>query len=391
MSIDCHGFNKRDNGQGMMTQKRSLIWQWFVDDKIEPGNVKAAMLVAYPHPTASEWQLLIANILLYLGVLLLSAGVIFFMAFNWDALSHLNKFAIVEVIFALFIGGFYLVNHAQKKHHSQSSLPSTHNQDSQHNQHIQQTYGWSLPNAMLLGASIMLGALLALVGQTYQTGADPWQLFAIWAVVILPFAYIAGFDLLWLLVVVLLNVSLGLYLQSFASVFSFLLEDIQQIAIVGLANLAIHLLFTLAKRWQWRGQLRFNCPIVEATSLLASLSAFTWLIVWVIFDFSYDYDSSEHVIYYALLYLAILSSLFVWYRYRSPSLYPLTLVLTSISTAIVSLLSRELLDSHDPIGGFFLIAMVVIGLTSGSLYWLKQLQKEFAQTATLNSEEAAHE
>ncbi|MGI2177994.1 DUF2157 domain-containing protein [Shewanella frigidimarina] len=376
----------------MMTQERSAIWHWFLDGKIAPANLKTAMLEAYPHPDANKWQQLIANILLYLGVLLLSAGIIFFMAFNWDALSHLNKFAIVEATFALFIGGFYLTNHAQEEQYLQPDIQhGQHHWRAQHNQHIQQTYGWSLANAMLLGASIMLGALLALVGQTYQTGADPWQLFAIWAVLILPFAYIAGFDLLWLLVVVLINVSLGLYLQSFASVFSFLLEDIQQIALFGLVNLVIHLLFTLAKHWQWRGQLHFHCPMVEATSLLASLSAFTWLIVWVIFDFSYDYNSSEHIAYYALLYLAILTSIFVWYRYRSPSLYPLTLVLTSISTAIVSLLSRELLDSHDPIGGFFLIAMVVIGLTSGSLYWLKQLQKEFAQTATLNSEEAAHE
>ncbi|WP_350998136.1 DUF2157 domain-containing protein [Shewanella sp. TB7-MNA-CIBAN-0143] len=373
----------------MMTQKRSTIWHWFLDGKIAPANLKAAMLEVYPHPNAKNWQLLIANILLYLGVLLFGAGVIFFMAFNWDALSHLNKFAIVETIFALFIGGFYLNNRAQKKQYLQQK--SQHDQYHLQAQHNQQTYGWSLANAMLLGASIMLGALLALVGQTYQTGADPWQLFAIWAVLILPFAYIAGFDLLWLLVVVLLNVSLGLYLQSFASVFSFLLEDIQQIAIFGLVNLAIHLLFTLAKSCQWRGQLRFNCPMVEATSLLASLSAFTWLIVWIIFDFSYDFDSSEHITYYALLYLAILTSLFVWYRYRSPALYPLTLVLTSISTAIVSLLSKELFDSHDTIGGFFLIAMVVIGLTSGSLYWLKKLQTEFAQTAMLNSEEAAHE
>ncbi|MGI2173571.1 DUF2157 domain-containing protein [Shewanella ulleungensis] len=370
----------------MMTQKRSAIWHWFLDGKIDRANFKAAMLEAYPHPNTNKWQQLIANLLLYLGVLLVSAGVIFFMAFNWDALSHLSKFAIVETLFSLFIGGFYLVSRAQKKPHSRLNVP--HNQQSQPHPNA---YGWNLPNAMLLGACIMLGALLALVGQTYQTGADPWQLFAIWAVLILPFAYMAGFDLLWLLLVVLVNVSLGLYLQSFASVFSFLLEDTQQIALFGLVNLVIHLLFTFAKRLQWSGRFRFNCSMVEATSLLASLSAFTWLIVWVIFDFSYHFDTSEHIAYYALFYLVTLSSLFVWYRYRSPALYPLTLVLTSISIAIVSLLSRELLDSHDTIGGFFLIAMVVIGLTSGSLYWLKQLQKEFAQTAMLNSEGAAHE
>lgn len=362
-----------------MIEKRSHIWQWFLDNKIEPTNLKAAMLVAYPHPNTENWQQLIANILLYLGVLLLSAGMIFFMAFNWDALAHLSKFAIVEGLFALFISGFYLINRMQKKQHSpQKTLK----------QQSQNVYGWSLPNAMLLGASIMLGALLALVGQTYQTGADPWQLFAIWAVLILPFAYIAGFDLLWLLLVVLINISQGLYFQSFASVFSFLQEDIQQIAIFGVTNLVIHLAFTIAKRCKWPGQLRFNCPMVEKSSLLASVSAFTWLIIWVIFDLNYQYEASEHAVYYALLYLLTLTSLFIWYRYRAPALYPLALVLTSISAAIVSLLSRALLESNDSIASFFLIAMVVVGVTSGSLYWLKKWQKQFSEMASLEHKDA---
>ncbi|WP_137222758.1 DUF2157 domain-containing protein [Shewanella sp. MEBiC00475] len=375
----------------MMTQKRSTIWQWFIDGKIEPVNVKAAMLVAYPHPTENKWQQLIANILLYLGVLLLGAGVIFFMAFNWDALSHLNKFAIVETLFSLFIGGFFLANRARKKSSLQpDDQHELHDPHDQHNQHIQQTYGWSLANAMLLGASIMLGALLALVGQTYQTGADPWQLFAIWAVLILPFAYIAGFDLLWLLVVVLLNVSLGLYLQSFASVFSFLLEDIQQIAIFGLVNLVIHLTFALAKRCKWRGQLHFNCPMVEASSLFASVSGFTWLIIWVIFDFNYHYDSNEYVAYYALVYLVTMVSLFVWYRYRSPALYPLTLVLTSMSAAIISLLSSELFETSDTIAAFFIMGIVVVGLTSGCLYWLKKWHQQFDEMTMLTDNNASN-
>ncbi|UJF22803.1 DUF2157 domain-containing protein [Shewanella sp. OMA3-2] len=393
-----------------MTQKRSDIWHWFIDGKINPSDFNPAMLVAFPYPSKIEWLQLIANILLYLGVLLLGAGVIFFMAFNWDALSHLNKFAIVEVLFCLFIAGFYLVNCAQHKSHSTSGLPNKQHNDPSANpsglpksKFIENTpnkYGWNVANAMLLGASIMLGALLALVGQTYQTGADPWQLFAIWAVLILPFAYIAGFDLLWLLVAVLLNVSLGLYLASFDALFGFLVEGLQQIAAFSLANLAIHLVFTVANRCQWRGQLRFKSPIVQACSLLASIIGFSWLIIWVIFDFSFYADNSVNETHYALLYLITLAGVFAWYRYKAPALYPLTLVLTSISAAIVALLSRALLDSNDPIPMFFVIAMVVIGLTSGCLHWLKKLQKEFNQPVILkgantggnaNNKEADHE
>ena len=46
-------------------------------------------------------------------------------------------------------------------------------------------------------ALLSTGALLAYFGQTYQTGADPWQLFALWAVLVLPLCWGARSDVLW--------------------------------------------------------------------------------------------------------------------------------------------------------------------------------------------------
>ncbi|MCW3171479.1 DUF2157 domain-containing protein [Shewanella subflava] len=357
----------------MIISKRSNIWQWFTAGKIVANNLNAAMLAAYPYPSEHNWLQLIANLVLFLGMLLLSAGVIFFMAFNWDALANLTKFAIVEGLLMAFIGGYYLTHRA-----SDASNP---------NKFVAFNHHWNLPNAMLLGASIMVGALLALVGQTYQTGADPWQLFALWAVFILPFAVIAGFDLLWLLVLVLVNVSLGIYFDSFASIWGVKLALIQIMALFSLVNLSIHLLFNLARRLTWAAQSRFQCPAVEATSLLVSMVSLTWLMIWVVFDVDATVDSSD----YALLYLTIMAAIFGWYRYRSPALYPLTLVLTSLCATIVSIFSRGLFESHDPIGIFLLIALLVVGLTSGCLYWLKRIQQEFAAQSSLSDGEACDE
>jgi uncharacterized membrane protein len=41
------------------------------------------------------------------------------------------------------------------------------------------------------------GALFAYFGQTYQTGADPWQLFALWAALTLPLCLGVRHDALW--------------------------------------------------------------------------------------------------------------------------------------------------------------------------------------------------
>lgn len=58
------------------------------------------------------------------------------------------------------------------------------------------------------------GGLLALVGQIYQTGADAWPLFLMWAVLTLPWIILLRFALPWLLCAALLQLALWLYLQT---------------------------------------------------------------------------------------------------------------------------------------------------------------------------------
>lgn len=52
-------------------------------------------------------------------------------------------------------------------------------------------------SAFALLGWLAIGALFALIGQTYQTGADPWQLFALWTLLALPVALAARSDALW--------------------------------------------------------------------------------------------------------------------------------------------------------------------------------------------------
>ena len=51
------------------------------------------------------------------------------------------------------------------------------------------------PLALL--ALLGIGGLFAYFGQTYQTGADPWQLFAWWAALALPLCLGVRSDVLW--------------------------------------------------------------------------------------------------------------------------------------------------------------------------------------------------
>ena len=61
--------------------------------------------------------------------------------------------------------------------------------------------------------AMSLGALFALFGQTYQTGADTWQLFAIWALVQIPLLLLSFNFGSTILLIITLNLALHFYLS----------------------------------------------------------------------------------------------------------------------------------------------------------------------------------
>ena len=63
----------------------------------------------------------------------------------------------------------------------------------------------------LLVATAAVGGLFALIGQTYPSGADAWQLFALWAALTLPFALAARHDAVWVLWTIVAGGAIGLW------------------------------------------------------------------------------------------------------------------------------------------------------------------------------------
>lgn len=105
-----------------------------------------------------------------LGMAILSAalgglGIIFWVAANWETLSRAGHFALLQAVFVAMCAGAALRPAARP--------------------------------ALSLLALLSIGGLFAYFGQTYQTGADPWQLFAIWAALSLPLCLGARHDALW--------------------------------------------------------------------------------------------------------------------------------------------------------------------------------------------------
>lgn len=135
-------------------------------------------------PGPAAWAVFADRLLLFLGTALVLAGVVYFFAFNWDALGRFLQFGLLEAGIALAAVGAWL------------------RRDRMSGQ------------ALLIAASVGVGPLLAVFGQVYQTGADPWGLFFGWSALTIGWACLARSGGLWLLQVALWNVTLGLYWEE---------------------------------------------------------------------------------------------------------------------------------------------------------------------------------
>jgi len=127
----------------------------------------------------ARWGL---HALLALGAGQFLAGLIFFFAYNWNELSSITKFAIVESALAIALAGALLVG-------------------------LNRGFG----QVLLIAASVLTGVLLAVIGQIYQTGADAYELFVAWAVLILPWAVVSRSAVYWLLWLIAAETALALY------------------------------------------------------------------------------------------------------------------------------------------------------------------------------------
>jgi uncharacterized membrane protein len=120
-----------------------------------------------------------------LAAALAGLGLILWVAANWDALGRIGQFALLQgLVLAAGVGALVLP----------AGRP-----------------------ALGLLALLAIGGLLAFLGQTYQTGADPWQLFAWWCLLALPLAFAVRSDVLWTPWALVAMTAIALWAQAHGS------------------------------------------------------------------------------------------------------------------------------------------------------------------------------
>lgn len=336
-----------------MRNLTSQVYEWLEQGHITSTQANDLFRQLSVPPNAVRWRSLLAQLLQWAGALSFACGVIFFFAFNWQSLERMSKFALIEAALLISLVSFIWLYYRSASKRLVDPAQSL--------------FGATLANAALLVVSLLVGGLLALVGQTYQTGADPWQLFAIWALAILPFAWVAGFDGLWLLLVGLVNLSLGLYVDTTSN----WLDEQQWLFIFAVLNLTLYYGFVFLgstiKCW--------HAPLVQYSTSLAAMACFTLLVCWMIFEPS---DAKPLLVGVWAGYIVHLLFGFWWFRYKRLQVYPLALGGFSLITVGAALLTELLFHDTDPIGGFLFIGLYIILASTGLSSVLRRLNRQFS-------------
>jgi uncharacterized membrane protein len=322
-----------------MSSERDAILDWAEDGRLEPGHVAQALRIAGAIPDAAEWRRFVDRLLLGLAVVLAGAGVVFFVAANWQALGRFGKFALVEAAIVLALGvcwRFGLASRAGK--------------------------------AALGAAALCTGALLALVGQVYQTGADTWELFAAWALAIAVWVVVARMPALWLLWLGLVNIALALYFSTFGGLLGLVFGAHETLwALLALNTAALVVWEALAAG----GVVWLRAGWAVAVLAAAGGVAATCLALWSIFDGGRT--GNWGLVAYAVWLMAVYAA----YRRRRVDRLILAGGVLSLIVVVTAVLAHNLLRSETA-GGFLLIGLAVVAMAAAGTWWLRRVPAEEA-------------
>lgn len=318
-----------------MANARDEILDWSDQGRIAPGKLRAALEAGGALPTADQWRGFLDRVLLYMGAVLLGAGVIFFFAFNWQELGRTAKFALVQapILVALAITWKLGLERAAGK-------------------------------AALLAAALVVGALLALVGQTYQTGADTWELFAAWAAAILPWVLLARFPALWIFWLLIANVALTLYFTTFGfwgALFApekllWLLFGLNTAALAVWEGLAAAGVAWLRERWSLR-------ILGFASGGMATALAVFHIVDW-----------GRGITWGVPAWFLWIAAAYAAYRHRTRDLFMLAGGVLSVTVVTATFLAKHM--KFNDAGSLLFIGLVVIGISAAGGWWLKQVANE---------------
>jgi uncharacterized membrane protein len=311
--------------------QRSRVADWIQAGHLTHSARSTLPTHTDPWPTAPDWRAALNVGLLWLAALLISVGVIMFIAANWANAGNMLKIGGVEVLILVCA----IVAQWQRR------KPQVR-------------------DAALLTGAFATGGLLALVGQIYQTGADTAVLFGYWSLAMLPWVLVGTSPILWLLWAAVLSLATWLAVDTYnmKAYLPFALDPYLAVAVVNLVLLAAWEF--ASTRITWLGsRLGPRCLAALAITMLS----------WRALEFMNSISrSSMHLPGWSawVLVLAVLGA--IYYRVRR-DLMMLAMIAMSVLVVFTWTGSRILFD-QDFLAGLFggaVLAVIQAAIYTGIL------------------------
>ena len=305
--------------------------------------IEAALELANARPSVAAWRQFALRVLQLAGALSLAAGVVFFIAANWDALAIMGRFALVEAALVACVAVA-----------------------------VRQPPPQAVGRYAVLLAFIIAGGLLALFGQTYQTGADIYELFLSWAALGVLFAIAGQWSVTWAAWALVLNVALLLFCGwraesgwLFGLFFALSLTPSEMMVLAMLANVLLWLATLALQRTGAVAQV----PTWLGRFLLAWAVGFgtaAGIVVVAQADYDLQYAASSGIS--LLASLAVLAGIAIHTLRQRHDVFPLALIAASL-IALTTVGLAEHLGLED-MALFFVLSLWLIVSSTASGRWL---------------------
>lgn len=281
---------------------------------------------------------------LLLGAALVASAMVCWVAANWAYADKFQKLAGAQVLLALIVlaAGWT----AGKTASGNRNLTAF---------------------AQLLAlACVCVGAMLALQGQIYQTGADAWQLFALWAVLLLPWLF--GLHTVFLAVLSggLLNIAAilafddGMLVALWSSGFG----SAERALLLALVN---GVMLLLAERYVHRLEDRWR--IAPRLAALAMLGWLFWTLLLLHFDSGND-GLAWAVVLGGLLVCALMAAV-----YRDERRFDLAM-LSQTGLFVLGVVVMQFIVYAQSEWVLVPLILTVAVLSGLILHWLRRLYRE---------------
>ena len=279
-----------------------MVEQLYAQGYLTADGRQAALEFLHPH---SQWTLWVSRLLLVFGSALVLSGVVYFFAFNWVLIPAAIKLGSVQSgVLAAVAAACYC------------GLKRTGGQ------------------VLLLAASVFVGVFLAVFGQIYQTGADAYQLFLSWSLLIMGWSVISNFAPQWTLWLAVTNVALVLWWRQAAL-------PTYEMSFLIFAWLALFNGAALGLR-EWGAQRGYNWVAARWTRVLLTLVTLGVLLIPVLWMIGQGGDMTDSILLTGIIGLMGHVALYATYRYVLRDLWALAVTVLSICLILEVVIFRML-------------------------------------------------